>query len=108
MRFLKAKHYLEDDEERRKRYFIKTKRKTSIVEGRYDPNSGMTIPIQDRHCPIWDAAAHIYGLKRNVITVPRTVEALKSWIKDGTREQQEWFAINFDAAFFVSNINQTE
>jgi len=93
MRFLRAKHYLEDDEEIRKTYFQQSHRSHSrhIPEAMDDPKSGETsIPVQNRRCPIWDAATHIYRLKRNVITVPLTIGELKRWVKEGTRGQQKW------------------
>ena len=95
MRFLKAKHYLEDDEETGTKYFKELTQPTNIEEGNYDDTSGvwvMTIPVQDQDCPIWDAAAHIHGLKRDVITVPRTVEALQRWIEEGSESEHEWLA----------------
>jgi hypothetical protein len=86
---LKGKHYLEDDEETRKRYFKKHIKPTNIPEGSSGATDKvMTIPIQDRHCPIWDAAAHIHSLKRNVITVPRTIEALKTWVAIRIKERK--------------------
>ena len=95
MQFLKAKHYLEDDEETGTKYFKELTQPTNIEEGNYDDTSGvwvMTIPVQDQDCPIWDAAAHIHGLKRDVITVPRTVEALQRWIEEGSESEHEWLA----------------
>jgi hypothetical protein len=98
MRFVTARHYLEGNDETQRRYFQNTFSKEMVFgddfsDGEVDADGNMTIPVQDRHCPVWDAATHIYGLKRDVITVPRSLDGLRAWMAEGNKQQKKWFAV---------------
>jgi hypothetical protein len=46
--------------------------------------------VMDSTCEKTDAARHILGLKRDMITVPLTLAALQAWAMAGDRTYQEW------------------
>jgi hypothetical protein len=112
---------LENDDEMRQRYFTIVRGGSSegIVQAQYyppesalpvgfipsdayveavrdkvhDPKKGGTIiPVCDESCPKWDAARHIGGLKRNLITVPQGEEDLQKWIMEGDKRYKELVA----------------
>jgi hypothetical protein len=64
--------------------------KEAVRDKAFDRKTGgHVVCVIDPECEKSDAARHITGLKRNVITVPQTHEALKAWILRHDRRYQK-------------------